>query len=93
VNVGTENKDQCRNEQLAAGDAEKGARRADAQAEGDTGNNLTADHGGHDHGRARRQEPLADQQQTDCHQQDGNRPLQAVIGDVRQQTRGKTMRP
>jgi hypothetical protein len=51
ANVGTENEYQRRNEQLAAGDAEEGAGRADAQTESDTGDNLPAGFGGHERNR------------------------------------------
>ena len=84
MNVRTKNKNQCRDEQLAAGDTEKRAGRADTQAEGDTGDDLSTEFGRHESGQAGRQKPLADQQQTNGHQQDGNRAFKPVIGDAGQ---------
>ncbi len=55
-----------------------------AQAERDTGDNLPARFGRHERGQARSQEPLADRQQTNCHQQHGKRAFKTVIGDARQ---------
>jgi hypothetical protein len=64
-------------------------RRAKSPRRTNTGNNLPAGFGRHERGQARPQEPFADQQQTDGHEQDGNRAFKPVIGDVRQQPRGK----
>jgi hypothetical protein len=72
VNVRTKDKDQRWNEQLTPGNAKEGTGRADAQADGDTGNNLPTEFGRNERGQPRRQEPFADQEQTNRHEQNGN---------------------
>jgi len=54
---------------------------------------LPAGGGGYECGQLRWQGPLADQQQTNYHEQDGNTAFKTVIGDVRQADARRTMRP
>jgi len=44
-------------------------------------------------GRPAGRSPLAHQQQTNCHEQDGNCAFEPVIGDTRRQPRGEPMLP
>ena len=71
-----------RDQKLATRDAKERAGRADTQTESDTDDDLSTEIGRHQSRQASGQEPLADQQHADRHQEDGNRAFKAMIRDM-----------